>query len=167
MCGLAGFLSARPSTEADHLEAVERMIAPIRHRGPDDRGSWGDAEAGIALGFRRLAIIDLSERGHQPMRSASGRFMMVFNGEVYNFGELRRELEGAGARFTGHSDSEVMLAAFEQWGIERSLPRFVGMFAVAVWDSRERSVTLARDRFGKKPLFVYARSGLVSFGSEL
>jgi asparagine synthase (glutamine-hydrolysing) len=167
MCGFAGYLTTRPSSEDGHRAAVDRMIAPIAHRGPDDQGIWADAAGGVALGFRRLAIIDLSERGHQPMRSASGRFMMVFNGEVYNFAELRQELEAAGARFLGHSDSEVMLAAFEHWGVERSLPRFVGMFAFALWDSQERCVHLARDRFGKKPLVVYAEPGLVSFGSEL
>lgn len=167
MCGFAGYLTARPGTDASHREAVARMIAPIAHRGPDDDGVWVAAEAGVALGFRRLAIIDLSERGHQPMRSASGRFTMVFNGEVYNFAELRRELESAGAGFSGHSDSEVMLAAFERWGIARAVPRFVGMFAIAVWDAHERCLHLGRDRLGKKPLFVYAEPGLVSFGSEL
>lgn len=143
------------------------MIGPILHRGPDDSGIWVEPQAGVALGFRRLAIIDLSAHGHQPMRSASGRFTMVFNGEVYNFAELRRELEAKGASFRGHSDSEVMLAAFEAWGVERSVPRFVGMFAVAVWDAQERVLHLMRDRFGKKPLYVYAEPGLISFGSEL
>lgn len=167
MCGFAGYLSNRPAAAGEHLAAVARMIVPILHRGPDDAGTWTDANAGVALGFRRLAIIDLSEKGHQPMRSASGRFTMVFNGEVYNFADLRRELEGCGARFAGHSDSEVMLAAFERWGVEDSLPRFLGMFALAVWDGRDRELHLARDRFGKKPLFVHAANGLVSFGSEL
>lgn len=167
MCGFAGYFTATPSTADAHRAAVERMTAPIVHRGPDDSGVWVEPEAGVALGFRRLAIIDLSEHGHQPMRSASGRFTMVFNGEVYNFGEMRRELEQRGARFRGHSDTEVMLAAFEAWGVERSVPRFVGMFAIAVWDAQERCLHLIRDRFGKKPLFVYANDGLISFGSEL
>ena len=167
MCGLAGYFSSRPADADSHRAAVERMIGPIRHRGPDDEGTWCDAASGVALGFRRLAIIDLSEQGHQPMRSASGRFTMVFNGEVYNFAEIRRELESKRARFRGHSDSEVMLAAFEEWGVERSIPRFVGMFAIALWDARDKCLHLVRDRFGKKPLYVYSERGLVTFGSEL
>ena len=145
---------------------VEVMIGPLFHRGPDDHGTWVDT-AGIALGFRRLAIIDLSENGHQPMRSESGRFTMVFNGEVYNHGQFRRELTARGHVFRGHSDTETMLAAFEEWGIEAALGRFVGMFAIALWDRDQRHLTLARDRVGKKPLFVYAEFGLVSFASEL
>jgi asparagine synthase (glutamine-hydrolysing) len=167
MCGFAGFLTSRAATADAHGDAVTRMIEPIRHRGPDDHGIWVDAPCGVALGFRRLAIIDLSAHGHQPMRSASGRFMMVFNGEVYNFQELREILARDGATFRGHSDSEVMLAAFERWGVAESLPRFVGMFAIAVWDAKEHCLHLARDRFGKKPLFVHAGGGVVSFGSEL
>ena len=143
------------------------MIEPIMHRGPDDSGTWVEESAGLAFGFRRLAIIDLSEHGHQPMRSASGRFTMVYNGEVYNFAALRALLERDGARFRGHSDSEVMLAAFERWGVRASLPRFVGMFAFAVWDAQTRCLHLARDRFGEKPLFIYAEPGYVAFGSEL
>lgn len=167
MCGLAGYFSSRAATNDAHRVAVERMIGTIQHRGPDDAGTWTDADHGVALGFRRLAIIDLSEHGHQPMRSASGRFTIVFNGEVYNFAELRRELEGKGARFRGHSDSEVLLASFEEWGVAQSIPRFVGMFAMAVWDAQEKCLHLSRDRFGEKPLYVYAEPGLISFGSEL
>jgi asparagine synthase (glutamine-hydrolysing) len=167
MCGFAGYLTTRAASADAHESAVRGMIAPIAHRGPDDSGTWVEPTAGLALGFRRLAIIDLTERGHQPMRSASGRFMMVFNGEVYNFGELRDALAADGARFSGHSDSEVMLAAFERWGVRDALPRFLGMFAVAVWDAQERCLHLTRDRFGKKPLYVYAEPGFVSFGSEL
>jgi len=143
------------------------MTAPIQHRGPDDFGVWAKDSAGVALGFRRLAIIDLSKFGHQPMKSASGRFVMVFNGEVYNHRSIRAELVAHGARFQGHSDTEVMLAAFETWGIEHSLTRFVGMFAIAVWDEQRRELTLARDRLGKKPLFIYAEPGFISFGSEI
>jgi asparagine synthase (glutamine-hydrolysing) len=150
------------------LDAITgRMSACLAHRGPDDSGTWVDAEAGIGLGFRRLAIVDLSEQGHQPMRSASGRYWMAYNGEVFNYEELRVELLAAGWRFRGHSDTEVMLAAFERWGIAAAIPRFVGMFAIAVWDAEARALTLARDRLGKKPLYVYHEPGLVTFGSEL
>ena len=144
-----------------------RMADAIVHRGPDDHGVWVDSTAGIALGFRRLAIVDLSGQGHQPMRSRSGRYIIVFNGEVYNHRSLRRELESDGCGFRGHSDTEVILAAFEQWGIERATRRFVGMFAIAVWDASRQELSLIRDRLGIKPLFVYHRDGLVSFGSEL
>jgi asparagine synthase (glutamine-hydrolysing) len=143
------------------------MIACLAHRGPDDDGVWVDAPAGVGLGFRRLAIVDLSEQGHQPMRSPSGRFTIVFNGEVYNHRQLRSELESAGARFRGHSDTEVILAAFERWGIAPAVERFIGMFAMGVWDAEARTLSLVRDRMGIKPLFVYARPGLVTFGSEL
>jgi asparagine synthase (glutamine-hydrolysing) len=143
------------------------MIGPIAHRGPDDRGVWADAGAGIALGFRRLAILDLSPQGHQPMWSPSRRFVAVFNGEVYNFEDLRHELEGHGFAFRGRSDTEVVLAAFEQWGVSAAVTRFVGMFAIAAWDAERRELSLVRDRLGKKPLYVYNEPGLVSFGSEL
>jgi asparagine synthase (glutamine-hydrolysing) len=143
------------------------MIAPLVHRGPDDSGVWSDAASGVALGFRRLAIVDLSPSGHQPMWSPSGRFVVVFNGELYNFRALRAELEPLGYRFRGHSDTEVILAAFEQWGIERAVRRFLGMFAIAAWDTYRRELSLLRDRIGKKPLYVYREPGLITFGSEL
>jgi asparagine synthase (glutamine-hydrolysing) len=143
------------------------MIAPITHRGPDDSGVWVDAANGLALGFRRLAILDLSPLGHQPMESASGRFIAAFNGEIYNFRDLRAILEPHGYTFRGQSDTEVMLAAFEHWGIAGAIRRFVGMYAIAVWDTVDRRLTLIRDRLGKKPLYVYQEAGLISFGSEL
>jgi asparagine synthase (glutamine-hydrolysing) len=167
MCGLAGVFARRDWSSDQLRDIASRMTDPIVHRGPDDSGIWVDAAAGIALGFRRLAIVDLSAQGHQPMRSASGRFTMIFNGEVYNHLSLRRELESMGCRFRGHSDTEVILAAFEQWGIEQSVRRFIGMFAIVVWDGHPGQVSLIRDRLGIKPLFVYHRAGLVSFGSEL
>src|SRR5262245_48692436 len=131
MCGLAGAFD--PGAEAAAWPArLAGMAAALEQRGPDDAGFWHDAQAGVGFAFRRLAIIDLSIEGHQPMRSASGRFVIAFNGEVYNFAELRAELEKAGARFRGHSDTEVMLAAFEAWGLSASVKRFVGMFAFAL-----------------------------------
>jgi asparagine synthase (glutamine-hydrolysing) len=167
MCGLAGFFGRKDRTEDEMRALASRMAGALVHRGPDDGGVWTDPAAGVALSFRRLSIVDLSVEGHQPMRSASGRFTMVFNGEVYNHRQLADELRSKGVRFRGHSDSEVILAAFEQWGIERAVGRFVGMFAIAVWDSQSRHLSLIRDRLGIKPLFVYQHDGLVSFGSEL
>jgi asparagine synthase (glutamine-hydrolysing) len=167
MCGFAGILTNEPSVTRRLDQHVKAMIAPISHRGPDDEGTWVHEEAGVGFGFRRLAIIDLSEHGHQPMRSVSGRYVLVFNGEVYNHLELRKELGVNGFRFRGHSDTETILAAFEHWGIEPAVRRFVGMFAIAVWDNERRTVSLIRDRLGIKPLFVYWRPGHVMFGSEL
>jgi asparagine synthase (glutamine-hydrolysing) len=153
---------------ADTLRTqVGAMADRLRHRGPDDAGLWVDAAAGIAFGFRRLAIVDLSPAGHQPMSSSTGRFTMVFNGEVFNARDLARELTGTGIHFRGHSDTEVMLAAFECWGVEAAVRRFIGMFAFAVWDAQTRRLHLCRDRLGKKPLFVHHRKGLVTFASEL
>jgi asparagine synthase (glutamine-hydrolysing) len=167
MCGFAGVLTSGGVAGEELGALAQRMIAPIAHRGPDDSGIWFDEQAGVAFGFQRLAILDLSPQGHQPMASPSGRFTMVFNGEVYNFGDLRHQLEQRGYRFRGHSDTEVMLSAFEEWGIRRAIDRFIGMFAIAVWDAHRRELTLARDRMGKKPLYVYSAPGLIAFGSEL
>src|SRR5262249_33453951 len=162
MCGIAGLLTSRGLAPDALEESARRMIEPIMHRGPDDGGVWADGGAGIALGFRRLAILDLSPLGHQPMRSPSGRYVAVFNGEVYNFAALRRELEQHGVRFRGRSDTEVVLAAFDRWGVRDAVPRLAGMFAVAVWDTALRELSLFRDRLGKKPLYVYVEPGLVT-----
>lgn len=167
MCGFAGTLTAAGLSRRELADHACRMIAPLAHRGPDDSGIWADEQAGVAFGFRRLAILDLSPNGHQPMWSPSRRFVMVFNGEVYNYKQLRRELEQHGYRFRGHSDSEVILAGFERWGIRAAVGRFVGMFAIAVWDAQRRELSLVRDRLGKKPLYVYSEPGLITFGSEL
>lgn len=170
MCGISGFLDLNHATPTNELRGIAmRMADTLRHRGPNDAGVWADADAGIALSMRRLAILDLSAAGHQPMESSSGRYMLVFNGEIYNYQDLRNELSKAEQAypFRGNSDTEVMLAAFEQWGIEPSVARFNGMFAFALWDRHERSLTLGRDRFGEKPLY-YARIGShFIFGSEL
>lgn len=169
MCGFAGFFAADRMLSGDAMDAITvRMSDTLRHRGPDDRGTWIDPKAGVALGFRRLAIVDLSPEGHQPMVSANQRFVLVFNGEIYNHVALRKELLKAGAPpFRGHSDTEMMLAAFELWGLEHSLERFVGMFSFALWDRHEHTLQLARDRIGEKPLY-YGRAGrALVFGSEL
>ena len=167
MCGLAGVF-ARRNWSSDELHAIaSRMTKAIIHRGPDDSGVWIDTAGEVMLGFRRLAIVDLSEQGHQPMRSTRGRFILIFNGEVYNYRSLRRDLESEGCAFRGHSDTEIILAAFERWGIEQSVRRFIGMFAIAVWDIERRELSLIRDRLGIKPMFVYHHRGLVTFGSEL
>lgn len=168
MCGIAGFLTPRVSAARD--QSILRMMTDaIANRGPDDSGIWFDESTGVMLGHRRLAIVDLSPAGHQPMASASGRFVLVYNGEVYNHLDLRAELEAAGVAqsWRGHSDTEVLLAAFERWGVPEALSRFNGMFALAVWDRTSETLTLARDRLGEKPLFYGRAGGALLFGSEL
>ena len=144
------------------------MVATLQHRGPDDEGIWLDPEAGIALGHRRLSVIDLSAAGHQPMVSHSGRYVLTFNGEIYNHADLRAELESEGSNgWRGHSDTETLLEAIASWGLSETLRRSVGMFALGLWDRQDRKLFLARDRFGEKPLY-YSRAGKeFLFGSEL
>lgn len=165
MCGLAGCLSGRENPD----DAVRKMTLSIKHRGPDDCGNWCDPAAGIALGHRRLAIVDTSPAGHQPMISHEGRFVLVFNGEIYNHLDLRRELEACGAAppWRGHSDTETLLAGICHWGLGETLCKAAGMFALALWDRQARELHLARDRLGEKPLYYGWAGPNFIFGSEL
>jgi asparagine synthase (glutamine-hydrolysing) len=167
MCGLTGLWQPAGGDPEALAEAARRMAGALVHRGPDDAGDWVDGEAGLAFAFRRLAILDVSPAGHQPMVSTGGRFVLQFNGEIYNFRELRAELEGHGAAFRGGSDTEVILAALERWDVVDAIPRLWGMFACAIWDRQARALWLARDRLGKKPLYYARASGTWLFGSEL
>jgi len=169
MCGISGYLTAARAAAPEMIAIARSMGATLESRGPDGRGEWVDPECGIALGHRRLSIIDLTPSGHQPMVSHDGRFVVAFNGEIYNFRALRAELDAANAQraWRGHSDTEVMLAAFAHWGLERTLQRLNGMFAIALWDRVERKLHLARDRFGEKPLYYATSGGAFLFGSEL
>lgn len=166
MCGIVGFWQSGAILNGAVLAV---MTEAIRHRGPDADGHWFDANSGVALGHRRLAILDLTPTGAQPMLSHCGRYVIVFNGEVYNFAALRGELEEAGVApaWRGHSDTEVMLTAIAAWGLEVALKKFVGMFAFALWDRETRTLSLARDRLGEKPLYYGWQDGIFLFGSEL
>jgi asparagine synthase (glutamine-hydrolysing) len=163
MCGFAGFFSNRTLLRDNFKDVLTKVGQTIRHRGPDDSGVWLDKSAGIGLVHRRLSIQDISPLGAQPMVSSSGRYIMVFNGEVYNFKTLRVELEKKGFAFRGHSDTETILASFEVHGIEKSLKLFSGMFAIAVYDRETRQLTLARDRLGEKPLYYGWVNGYLVF----
>lgn len=168
MCGIVGFL-ARVGATVDGIPLVNRMSAALVHRGPDDTGAWFDGRNGIALAHRRLSVLDLSPAGRQPMTSPCGRYVVVFNGEIYNHLAMRQELAAVAPGFgwRGHSDTETLLAAICRWGIEEALKRSVGMFALALWDQREKSLTLARDRLGEKPLYYGWQGRVLLFASEL
>jgi asparagine synthase (glutamine-hydrolysing) len=167
MCGIAGVLGEA----ARDLEALERMTAALRHRGPDDSGIWSDPAAGVAFGHRRLSILDLSPQGHQPMQSADGRFVITFNGEIYNHADLRDRLEQEDkvpeGGWRGHSDTETLVNAIAVWGLQTTLERCAGMFALGIWDRERRRLSLARDRFGEKPLYYGWVAGSLVFASEL
>lgn len=169
MCGFVGLVDPAAARRRDDLERLlERMADAVHHRGPDGYGVWCDPEAGVGLGHRRLAVIDLSPAGHQPMASADGRLVLSYNGEIYNHAELAAELSADGVAFRGHSDTEVLVEAMSRWGVERTLDRVDGMFAFAVWDSTLRQVTLVRDRLGEKPLYYGTLPhGEVVFGSSV
>jgi asparagine synthase (glutamine-hydrolysing) len=168
MCGIAGFLNGASNELTRELgEVTSAMNISLQHRGPDDHGVWIDENAGVALVHRRLSILDLSPAGHQPMISADERFVIIYNGEVYSYQPIAAELAASGFKFRGHSDTEVILNSFAVNGVEATLKRMIGMFAIALWDRRDRTLTLIRDRLGIKPLY-WARFGkLFLFGSEL
>src|SRR6266849_6527619 len=175
MCGISGCVDPSAREEA-LVQAIKAMIAPLHHRGPDDEGVWWDGNTGVALGHKRLSILDLSPAGHQPMISAGGRYVVVFNGEIYNHLVLRKQLDfpaqelvrtEKGNNWRGHYDTKSLLAGFEVWGVEETIKRAVGMFALAVWDKASRTLTLARDRLGEKPLYYGWQGNAFLFGSEL
>lgn len=163
MCGISGILCP----EENGRELVEKQLAALQHRGPDSWGIWQSEDGGCLLGHRRLAILDLSPSGHQPMLSPDNRYAIAFNGEIYNFQDLKKDLEEEGLKFSGQSDTEVILGAFSQWGVKRSLELFNGMFAIALWDKQERILSLIRDRLGIKPLYYAWIKNQFVFASEL
>lgn len=169
MCGIAGYLTTERHTRDFSLAVMHSMTEAIIHRGPDSDGHWIDPESGIGLGMRRLSIVDLSPAGAQPMTSACGRFVLVYNGEIYNHLDLKLRLaqEGANVDWRGHSDTEVLLASIAHWGLKRTLQLANGMFALALWDRKNRSLELAIDRFGEKPLYVGTFGNALLFASEL
>ncbi|EIM27229.1 asparagine synthase (glutamine-hydrolyzing) [Microvirga lotononidis] len=183
MCGIVGLLFSTGGSSERLENLLLKMTASIAHRGPDDQGTWTDFDAGVALGHRRLSIVDLSSAGQQPMRSPSGRYVIVFNGEIYNHLDLRRDLENtkhasyqgglgpeqstAAGSYRGTSDTESLLSAIDAWGLHRALERCVGMFAFALWDTHLRTLTLVRDRLGEKPLYYGHHDGMFIFSSEL
>jgi asparagine synthase (glutamine-hydrolysing) len=172
MCGVSGFFGVSKYFESAPEEICRRMLETIVHRGPDDGGCWVDKDAGVALGHRRLSILDLSSAGHQPMSSADGRYVLIFNGEIYNHLKLRHDLDGVSHHdWRGHSDTETLLAGFEVWGIQGTLERTIGMFAMAIWDRQSSTLTLTRDRVGEKPMYYgwqgHGQDAAFLFGSEL
>ena len=166
MCGLAGFFNSQHNAN-NPLSIISEMTDRLIHRGPDDQGLWCNLEDGIALGHRRLAILDLSEQGHQPMHSHNDRYVMVYNGEIYNYLTLKKQLQAKNHLFSGHSDTEVILALITEYGLEPTLQLISGMFAFALWDKKDKVLHLARDRIGEKPLYYGLVNNTLVFGSEL
>ena len=171
MCGIAGLWLINSSPEPEIRETLDRMVKAIAHRGPDDSGLWTNEKIGLGLGHRRLSILDLSAAGHQPMVSKSGRYLIVFNGEIYNHLELRHQLEIEGClrnNWHGLSDTETLIEAIELWGLKKTLDLISGMFAFALWDKERKKLFLARDHFGEKPLYWGFLPGYgVVFASDL
>ena len=168
MCGIVGCWQPSGSRAREALEVtLRRMAATVAHRGPDAEGFWIDSDAGFGLGHRRLSVIDPTDAGGQPMVSQNQRFVVSYNGEIYNFLELRKELEDGGCLFRGGSDTEVLVEGFGAWGVESTLTKINGMFALAVWDRQQQKLHLARDRLGIKPLYWGRLDNVIVFGSEL
>jgi asparagine synthase (glutamine-hydrolysing) len=168
MCGLVGYFGGNANISEQSGEVLlESMADQITRRGPDDAGYWYSPEQKIGLGHRRLSIVDLSPAGHQPMSSASGRYIIAFNGEIYNHPQLRKDLSVHARAWRGHSDTETLLAGFDHWGIQKTIELAVGMFAFAVWDRQEHILTLGRDRIGEKPLYYGRHGKTFLFGSEM
>ena len=168
MCGIAGYFAVNNERSDSEMEAIATEMAnAIVHRGPDSSGAWVDEKVGLALAHRRLSIIDLSVHGNQPMHSEHGQYVIIFNGEIYNHRELRQELLSRGKTFRGHSDTEVILAGCEEWGVEQTINKCVGMFAIALWDIKGKNLYLVRDRMGEKPLYYGWQKGTFIFSSEL
>jgi asparagine synthase (glutamine-hydrolysing) len=167
MCGIAGFWDHAPFRAEESRKRLVAMTNTLRHRGPDDSGVYLEDNEALGLGSRRLAIVDLSVHGHQPMASPDGRYVLAYNGEIYNFRDLRRDLESRGVRFKGSGDTEVLVASVQHWGLREALVRCNGMFGLALWDRREHRLQLARDRFGEKPLYYGWAGTTFLFGSEL
>ncbi|EKE00949.1 MAG: hypothetical protein ACD_21C00250G0022 [uncultured bacterium] len=168
MCGITGFFSLNPRPKEFYTESIKKMADALTHRGPDDSGYWVDVGSNLALGHRRLSIIDLNPTGHQPMFSSQDRFVIVYNGEIYNYLDLKKELDkSVSTSWQGHSDTEVLLRGFEYWGIKKTLEKMCGMFAIAVFDKQAKKLILARDRIGEKPLYYGWLGDIFVFGSEL
>lgn len=168
MCGITGIYNFTGGQDKRSLQAtLDAMTDTLTHRGPDSRGTWIDGERGVGLGHRRLAIRDLSRSGNQPMVSASQRYVIIYNGEVYSHQEISLDLEKCGRRMRGTSDTEVILEACAQWGVEPTVKRLIGMFAFALYDRKEHELYLVRDRLGIKPLYWGLFNGQLIFGSEL
>ena len=169
MCGIGGFLNSGNFSDGQSRAVLEEMARAMSHRGPDDHGIWFDGHDGIGWAHSRLSIVDLSSAGHQPLASSSGRFVLAFNGEIYNHLSLRKELENVGLAqgWRGTSDTETLAEGFEVWGVKKTIEKSIGMFAFSVWDSRERTLVLGRDRLGEKPLFYGWQGDSFLFGSEL
>ena len=167
MCGIAGLWLSEQADASGLGDRVSRMNDALYHRGPDGGDVWVDDENGLGLGQRRLAIIDLSDAGKQPMHSANGRYVMVYNGEIYNAPELREKLAGANISWRGHSDTEVILECIAHWGLRDTIKRLIGMFAIALWDRQKKKLFLVRDRLGIKPLYWSRYDGHIGFASEV
>ena len=169
MCGIAGFFGENKNFHINSQNTIVDMISAIRHRGPDDEGFWHESEFNVCFGHRRLSIVDLSSHGHQPMVSYSDRYVIVFNGEIYNHLLLRENLKSSGVdiAWRGHSDTETLLACIDTWGLEKTIKKCSGMFAIALFDKKDNSIYLVRDRMGEKPLYYGVQNGVFLFGSEL